>query len=217
MKLRAISAEQCREFLIEGIFRPSDEASPVILELFPDDLDEIQFGTVGREIDEKCAMVDQPPVQDVIGDVVMSTRIVEDDQSRASRIALTDHLVEEGNDTLAVDRAGMCGGTEFVGTEVQCTQHGARAVPGRFRCMRLPQGRPGSLHRWRSAERRLVEIDQPDDSGTRSPAGFVQRSLLDGKFFLGPFFLSEKRVLLNDKPRLMSPLRSVPNEHGRGA
>jgi hypothetical protein len=29
--------------------------------------------------------------------------------------------------------------------------------------------------------------------------------------------LSEKRVLLDDRPRAINPLRKVPNEQGRGA
>lgn len=105
MKLSAVSVEQFRQFGINGFLRPGNETAPVILEVLPDDLDQIEFGAVWQQIEEKSLVVHEPAVQCVLIDAVMDARIVGHDHGRPG-IALPDQRVEKANDVWAFDRAG---------------------------------------------------------------------------------------------------------------
>lgn len=188
----------------------------MVLELFPDDLDEIQFGTVRRQMNQESAMVNEPAIKDVIRNVVMDARIIQNDQRR-SLVALADDAVEEVDHPFAIDGAAMDFGVQLPRPEIQCAEYGTRAVLGGFRGMRLTARRPGTLYRRRGAETGLVKVDQPDNTLGGGLTRQRQRVLPGEEFFFGPLFLSEKRVRLNDSPRAINPLRKVPNEQGRGA
>lgn len=53
LEFRAVSVERFGELSVDGFFCPGDEASPAIFEMFPDDLDQVEFGTVRRQIEEE--------------------------------------------------------------------------------------------------------------------------------------------------------------------
>ena len=58
---------------------PGGEFSPVVFGLLPQDLDRIEFGTVGRQIDKDEPMVVEPLFNFFFVDIVMHRRIVQDD------------------------------------------------------------------------------------------------------------------------------------------
>ncbi len=60
MKLRSITAERYPEFLVKGFFGPGDKASPVRLELLQNDLDQVQFGDVRRQMNQERSIIDEP-------------------------------------------------------------------------------------------------------------------------------------------------------------
>jgi hypothetical protein len=57
LKFGAVCAEQVANFVIDGFLRPGDEVTPMVFGLLPDDLDEIEFGTVWRQIEQLHAML----------------------------------------------------------------------------------------------------------------------------------------------------------------
>src|ERR1700741_2693038 len=83
LEFRTISVEQNFQLRIDGSFRPRRESPPVVLEVLPYDLDEIQFGTVRRQIKQECFVFDEPAVQCDLIDPVMNARIVEHDHGRS--------------------------------------------------------------------------------------------------------------------------------------
>lgn len=204
------------EFTIKGFLGPGDKASPMVLELLPDDLDQIQFRTVRRQMDKECAVVNEPTIQSVLGDIVMDTCIIQNDQRRTC-IPLADDAIEKVDHSLAVDRTGVDLGVQPLRPKIQSPEHGACAVLGRFGGMRLATRRPGALYRRRGTETGLVKIDQPDNPLGGRLTRQRQCVLSGEEFVFGALFLSEKRVLLDDRPRAIKPLRKVPNEQGRGA
>jgi hypothetical protein len=60
LEFRAVSIQQVGELSVDGFFCPGDEASPVIFEMFPDDLHQIELGTVWRQIEEERFVFNEP-------------------------------------------------------------------------------------------------------------------------------------------------------------
>lgn len=57
LKFGAISVEKFSNFVVNGFLRPGDEVSPVVFGLLLDDLNEVEFGTVWRQIEQLHAML----------------------------------------------------------------------------------------------------------------------------------------------------------------
>lgn len=188
----------------------------MVLEFLPNNLNQIEFVAVRRQMDQECAVVNQPAIENVGRNVVMDARIIQNNQRR-SFVALADDTVQEIDDPLAIDGAGMDFRVQLLRPKIQCAEYGARTVLGRFRRMRLAAWRPRALYRRRGTETGLVEVDQSDDTLSGGLARQRQRVLPSEKFVFGALFLSEKRVRLNDRSRAINPLRKVPNEQGSGA
>jgi hypothetical protein len=188
----------------------------MVLELLPNDFDQVELGTVRRQMDQKCAVVNEPAIEDVVRNVVMDACIVQNDQRR-SFVALADDAVKEVDHAFAIDGAAMDFGVQLVRPEVQSAEYGTRTVLGGFRGMRFTTRRPRTLYRRRGAETGLVKVDQPDSTLRVCLTRKRQRVLPSEEFVFGALFLSEKRVRLNDSPRAINPLRRVPNEQGREA
>jgi hypothetical protein len=104
-----------------------DEASPVIFEMLPDDLDQIQLGIVRPQIEKECLVFEKPAVQCVLINAVMDARVVEHDHSRTA-IALADQRVEKFDDIRAFHRFGARGADEAVLTEVKRAHDAAFAM-----------------------------------------------------------------------------------------
>ncbi len=189
MKLGTVAAEQGVKFVVEGFLGPGDKASPVVLELFPDDLDQIEFGTIRRQVNQECSVINEPAVENVLGNIVMNARIIQNDQRR-SIITLGDDTVEKVNHAFAIDSAGMDFRVQLLGAEIQCSQYRARAVLGRFRGVRLTARRPRALHRRRGTETGLVKVNQPDDTLSGGFTRKRQRLLSSDEFVFEALFLS---------------------------
>lgn len=211
----SIRAEQFAEFRIEGVTGPGDEASPVVLELLPDDLDQIQFGTIGRQINQKCPMVDQPAIQHVLGQMMVDAGVIQDNERQRSGRDLLEQSINEADKHIPGN--GVRIGCSFQGlcAEIQCPQHRTRAVLRGLSFMGFAQRRPRTLYRRRSTERGLIVIEQPQIAPACRGPRARQQVLLGSELFFGAFFLSEKRVRLNEKPRVFNPLLNVTRQHGR--
>jgi hypothetical protein len=73
LEFRAVSVQQFGELSVDGFFCPGDEASPVIFEMFPDDLDQVELGTVRRQIEEERFVFNEPAIQRSLVDAVMAS------------------------------------------------------------------------------------------------------------------------------------------------
>ena len=60
----AVDAQQVCEFKVDGLLGPLDEAAPSILQLPPDELDLVEFGTVGRQVKQERFVIEQSSVRD---------------------------------------------------------------------------------------------------------------------------------------------------------
>ena len=58
MELCVVPIEKCANLAEQRIASPECEASPVILGVLPEDLDEIQFQAIGRQIQRDEAVID---------------------------------------------------------------------------------------------------------------------------------------------------------------
>lgn len=127
LKSGGASAEQLNEFSVDGFPRPCDEASTVVFEVLPGDLDQIQLGTVRRQIEQECLVFEKPAVQCVLINAVMDARVVEHEHGRAA-ITVADQGVEKFNDIRAFHRFGARGVDEAVVTEVKRAYDAAFAM-----------------------------------------------------------------------------------------
>ena len=107
----------------------------MVFHVFPDDLDEIEFGAIWRQIEKECLVVDEPAVQRVLVDAVVHALIVEHDHG-GSAIVVPDQGIEKLNDVGAFDGASAGGVDKAVLTEVQCSNHVAPAMAVGLNAMR---------------------------------------------------------------------------------
>ncbi|MDH6152457.1 hypothetical protein OKW46_006447 [Paraburkholderia sp. WSM4179] len=105
-------------------------------------------------------MFEKPSVDCFLIDVVMDRGVVEHHYRRQTGRAFPRDLFKELHDIGAFDR-GLAGVIrQQVGAEIQCTKDGAFAVRLREHTMRFADGRPAALHRGRSTEPGLIEVEQ---------------------------------------------------------
>src|SRR6202140_3786608 len=98
LKFRAKISEKLSDLGINGFLRPSDETPPVILCVLPDDFDQVQLGTVWRQIEEHHAMFDEPAVDRFLIDVVMNRGVVKPHPRHQSGLSFLRDLIKELND-----------------------------------------------------------------------------------------------------------------------
>ena len=94
----------------------------MIFGVLPEDLDAIQFGAVGRQIEQHHVMFEKPSVDGFLIDVVMDRCVVEYHHRRQAGRAFPRDLVKELHDIRTFDRghAGvMC---QQVSAEIQCAE-----------------------------------------------------------------------------------------------
>nr|WP_231752913.1 hypothetical protein [Burkholderia sp. TSV86] len=135
MKFTAVAGQEVGQFCVDGVAGPVDEATPVIFEVLPDDLDHVQFGAVGRQKEQECFVFSEPAVSSFLADAVMNCRVVEHDDS-GSAVVLPNQHIEELLDIGAFDAVCMRGANQTVlpvGAE-----HGASAVAVWFDTMAEP-------------------------------------------------------------------------------
>src|ERR1700722_11889730 len=95
--------------------------------MLPEDLDQIELGTVRRQIEQECLVFHEPAVQRGLIDAVMDARVVEHDPGGAA-FSLPDQRVEKADNVGTLDRAGARGIDEAVVGEVQRGTHVAPAM-----------------------------------------------------------------------------------------
>ncbi|MCP3728477.1 hypothetical protein M3I53_36135 [Paraburkholderia sp. CNPSo 3272] len=89
LEFRAVSVQQVGKLSVDGFLYPDDEASPVIFEMFPDDLDQIELGTVWRQIEEERFVFNGLAIRRSVVDAVMDARVIEHDHGGFA-VALLD-------------------------------------------------------------------------------------------------------------------------------
>ena len=122
LKFRAIGIEELCDLSINGFLGPGDETPPVILRMLPDDFDQVQLGTVGRQIEEDHAMFEEPAVDRCLIDVVMNRGVVEHHHRHQTGQSVLRDLIKEPNNSRTFD-GGLAGFMlEQVRTEIKCTE-----------------------------------------------------------------------------------------------
>ncbi|KVP30309.1 hypothetical protein WJ88_12230 [Burkholderia ubonensis] len=101
----------------------------------PHDLDLVEFGTVGRQIEQDSVMIDQPPIPCRYVDAVMNAGVIQPDYIRAA-IVHRKQIVDKSDNVGAFDAAGMDGVDQRVRAVVQGTQNATSAVRVRFDLVR---------------------------------------------------------------------------------
>ncbi|WP_235993705.1 hypothetical protein [Paraburkholderia solitsugae] len=59
-----------------------DETLPLIFQVSPDDLDHVEFGVVGSQVEQECSIIDQPIFSSRFAGSLMGAGIVQDDRGR---------------------------------------------------------------------------------------------------------------------------------------
>ena len=122
LKFGAIGIEELCDLGINGFLGPGDKTPPVILRLLPDDFDQVQLGTVGRQIEEDHAMFEEPAVDRCLIDVVMNRGVVEHHHRHETGLSVLRDLIKEPNNSRTFD-GGLAGFMlEQVRTEIKCTE-----------------------------------------------------------------------------------------------
>ncbi|KVN28376.1 hypothetical protein WJ64_16620 [Burkholderia ubonensis] len=93
----------------------------------PHDLNLVEFGTVGMQIEQDSFMIDQPPIPCRFVDAVMDTRVVKHDYGRTA-IVHCEQIVDKADNVWAFDAAGMGGVDQRVRAVVQGAKSTAPAV-----------------------------------------------------------------------------------------
>lgn len=101
----------------------------VVLELFPNDLDEIEFGAIRRQVNQECTVVNQPATSDFVRNVVVNVGLIRNDQ-RQTLIALANDSVEKVDHPFEIDGIGTDARVQLVRPEIQCSKHGSGAALG---------------------------------------------------------------------------------------
>jgi len=161
-------------------------------------------------------MVNQPAVQHFLRHIMMNASVIKDDQCKGGTRGSLKQLINEADKHLSGRGVGIGRRFQLLSTKIQGAQHRTRAMLGRLGRVWLSQRRPRALYRGRGTECRLVVVDQTQIATTSQVAQPRQYVVLGGEFLFGAFFLSEKRVRLNEKPRAFNPLLRVTRQHGRG-
>ena len=178
----------------------------MVFGLLPHDFDRVKFRTVGRQVHQQQAMIDQPIVELFRVDAVMNGGVVQhDDRQRQPWCALGD-TVDQCHDGVAAD-----------GLRVQIMPEVPRGIVQRAHDID-PLAReagicrvwfafrvPSTLHVGDIAETAFVQIKQADFAGAR---GFLTLFQVDaGRFEPLPAasFFKDSRVRVNARPRARKP------------
>lgn len=146
MKLGSETVEQVLYVVAKGFFRPSDEFTPVILGLFPEDFDHIEFGAVSGEIAEKGVEFFHPPQGNRVIDAMMYSGVIQDDECWKRFGDTRNQIIHERNERFAFDRSDDLLVVESLRCEIEGTQDRNPLMVCRGGLMRLAHGRPSTLH-----------------------------------------------------------------------
>lgn len=133
----------------------------MVLQVFPDDLNGVEFRAVRRQVHQYQAVLYQPFVPFVGVNVVMDAGIVQDDHRQGHPRLTPGNAVNQGDHGIALDRVAVQVVPDRAGSVVQGADHvhprpGCTGVGG----MGLAFRRPCPLHVGYRAETALVQIEQ---------------------------------------------------------
>lgn len=213
------SAVQVHDFAHEGFARPGGEGAPVALGVLPQDFDQIEFQTVGRQVQGCEAVFDQAALDDCGLYVVMDRGVVHDNEGELRAVAGLGDTVQECDDIVAPHAVLADAEVKvFRGVVERSQDIGSLAVPRwHRRCGACPEATSCAAH-WADMRNRLRR-----STATRSrPPGRLAavgpaRSLL-ARIRQQNVFLSDRRVRLKLKLRALRPIdkRSKVNSGASG-
>src|SRR5260370_821248 len=125
-----------------------------------------------------------------MSDGAMNRGIVEHLDRHQAGLAFLRYLIKKLDNVGAFD--GCLAGfmPEQVRTEIKCTKDRASPMRLRNNTVWLNNGRPATLHRRRSGEPRLVEVDQAARPIASRLLPLSERACFHGDLLFVPFFLS---------------------------
>lgn len=196
------------DFFDQVVFVPGDEAAPDVLGLLPENLDQVEFGAVGRQMAQDEMVIGTPTFEPVGIDAAMDGGIVEDHEGGATR-RLRGQAVEKGRDIGTLDRMAHGFELQGVGGIVEDRQRiGPAGMADRLGGMGVAAPTPGPLYVGRGGKAALVQVEQPAMPGPGSLLQIVQADAGRLEFFSRTLFLRAVRVRRYTRPRRLSQNRS---------
>jgi len=181
---------------------PGGKFPPMEFGLFPQDLDRIELGTVGRQIDKDEPMVVQPFVNFFFADIVMHRRIVQDDDDGLAVDVLHCQSIDEIDDLGPLDGAFMQDMCERVGGIVECAKnvHSLARTTGVGAMWHTPW-RPCPLHVRHGRHPRFVEKIQMGKPASGGNFQLIKHGFFLYEILFGTLFFSDSRQRLKLNPR----------------
>lgn len=192
----------------QAVLVPDDEAAPDVLGLLPENLDQIEFRAVGRQIAKDEMVIGTPTFQQVGIDTAMDGGIVEDHEGGTLRV-LGGQAVEKGRHIGTLDR--MADGFELqgIGGIVEDRHRiGPARMADRLGGMGAAALAPGPLYVGRGGKAALVQVEQPAMPRLSGLLQIVQADSGRLEFFDRTLFLSDVRVRRYTRPRRFSQNRN---------
>ena len=127
VEFRVVSIQQFGKLSVDGFICPSEEASPVIFEMFPDDLDQIDRGAAWRQIEEERLVFNEPAIQRSLVDAVTDARVIEHDHGGFA-VPMLEQGFDEFEDMECLDSARLRRMDQRIVAEVERADDRAPAV-----------------------------------------------------------------------------------------
>ena len=181
---------------------PGGKFSPLIFGLLPQDLDRIEFGAVGRQIDKDEPMVVEPLFNFFFVDIVMHRRIVQDDDDGLAVDVLRCQSIDEIDDLRSFDGAFMQDMCERVGSIIERAKNiHSLARTACVRAMWHASQRPCPLDVGYGRHPRFVEKIQMGSPVFGSNFQLIEHGFLLYEILFGALFFSDNRQRLKLNPR----------------
>lgn len=94
-KLCAVGMMNLSNFAVDDVAGPCNEAPPVVFGMSPYGFDQVQLRTVGWQQQKNPAIIEQPPLHNLLIEAVTDFRFVERHQRRLTRHSIQRDLRQE--------------------------------------------------------------------------------------------------------------------------
>lgn len=105
---------------------------PPVCQLPPGDLDHVELGAVGRQIEQESLVVGQPTFPCCLVDAVIDARVAQDNHGWTGAVG-TQQAVNESHDFRAFDGARVSGANQRIRAENQCADYACASSDGSVR------------------------------------------------------------------------------------
>jgi hypothetical protein len=187
----------------------------MVLKVLPDNLNEVEFGAVRRQMHQHQAMFDQPFVQFFGVDVVMDLSIVQHDQRQRHPLVAFCDAVDQGDYGITLDGLAVQVVPHRAGNVVQRADH---VDPRPWRTgiggMGLAFGRPSPLYIGYRAEAALVQVKQAQFACPGRVLATLEVGVCGLELVRAAFFFNDSRVRVKDRPRFFSPFAKQSRLNG---